>query len=122
MINMTSSGLRSKNASRKTVEFKKGRHQIKKNEGYRDGPLKKAPFFRTNGSYIYLISDTINKALLLRTRYLVLDSELQFGPSSREQPEGTEYRALHLRSTEKTFKTKRNGASARIKIYVLHSS
>ena len=26
---------------------------------------------------------TINKALLLRTRHLVLDSELQFGPSSR---------------------------------------
>ena len=36
-----------------------------------------------------------------------------------KQPEGTEYRALHLRSTEKTFKTKRNGASARIKICVL---
>ena len=35
------------------------------------------------------------------------------------QPEGTEYRALHLRSTEKTFKTKRNVAPARIKIYVL---
>ena len=35
------------------------------------------------------------------------------------QPEGTEYRAFHLRSTEKTFKTKRNGASARIKICVL---
>ena len=35
-----------------------------------------------------------------------------------KQPEGTEYRALHLRSTEKTFKTKRNGASVRIKICV----
>ena len=35
------------------------------------------------------------------------------------QPEGTEYRALHLRSTEKTFKTKRIVASARIKICVL---
>ena len=35
-----------------------------------------------------------------------------------KQPEGTEYRALHLRSTEKTFKTKRNVASARIKICV----
>ena len=55
----------------------------------------------------------IDKALLLRTRHLVLDSELQFGPSSL-------LRALPLRSTEKTFKTKRNGASARIKICVLN--
>ena len=34
------------------------------------------------------------------------------------QPEGTAYRALHLRSTEKTFKTKRNVASASMPGYV----
>ena len=50
----------------------------------------------------------------------VATSGVRFWTTVRpRQPEGTEYRAFHLRSTEKTFKTKRNVASSRIKISVL---